>query len=79
MEPFNMTTPQYDELFLAIGRLEGKVDALISMQQYQQNQLIEHDKRLRILEHTRGYVMGWSVALGALASVCINIFVRLVN
>lgn len=74
-----MTTPQYDELFLAIGRLEGKVDALISMQQYQQTQIGEHDKRIRILEHTKGYITGWAIAVGAVISVCINIFVKLVN
>jgi hypothetical protein len=32
-----MTSSHHDELFLAIGRLEGKVDSLLSMHQVTQN------------------------------------------
>ena len=64
-----MTSPHHDELFLAIGRLEGKVDSLLAMQGHQQEELKDHDARLRNLEHARGYVMGVSAAIGAIVSV----------
>jgi len=38
-----MTSTHHEELFLAIGRLEGKVDSLLAMQSHQQDQLKEHD------------------------------------
>lgn len=71
-----MTSPHHDELFLAIGRLEGKVDALLSMQQYQQDQLKDHDSRIRSLEHSRGYVMGWSASIGAFTSAIITFIIK---
>jgi hypothetical protein len=64
-----MTSPHHDELFLAIGRLEGKVDSLLAMQGHQQEELKDHDARLRNLEHARGYLMGVSAAIGAIVSV----------
>ena len=64
-----MSSERHDELFLAIGRLEGKVDSLLAMQGHQQEELKDHDARLRNLEHARGYVMGVSAAIGAIVSV----------
>jgi hypothetical protein len=64
-----MSLPHHDELFLAIGRLEGKVDSLLAMQGHQQEELKDHDARLRNLEHARGYLMGVSAAIGAIVSI----------
>jgi hypothetical protein len=64
-----MSSERHDELFLAIGRLEGKVDSLLAMQGHQQEELKDHDARLRNLEHARGYIMGVSAAIGAIVSV----------
>ena len=69
-----MTTPHHDELFLVIGRLEGKVDSLLSMQGHQQDQLKNHDSRLRLLEHARGQIMGYAAAVGAGMSILVNYF-----
>jgi hypothetical protein len=74
-----MTSPHHDELFLAIGRLEGKVDSLLAMQGHQQEELKDHDTRLRNLEHARGYIMGVSAAIGAIVSVAGTWLVKLVN
>ena len=71
-----MTSPHHDELFLAIGRLEGKVDSLLAMQSHQQDQLKEHDSRIRSLEHSRGYMLGWSAAIGAGMSLAANYLVK---
>jgi hypothetical protein len=69
-----MTSPHHDELFLAIGRLEGKVDSLLSMQGQQQDQLKGHDVRIRVLEHARGQIMGYAAAVGAGMSILVNYF-----
>jgi hypothetical protein len=74
-----MTSPHHDELFLAIGRLEGKVDSLLAMQGHQQEELKDHDTRLRNLEHARGYVMGVSAAIGAIVSVAGSWLAKLMN
>lgn len=71
-----MTAEHHDELFLAIGRLEGKVDSLIAMQTRQSEELKEHDHRLRSLEHSRGYMLGWAAAIGAGMSMVANLFIR---
>lgn len=71
-----MTERHHDELFLAIGRLEGKVDSLISMQSRQTEELKEHDHRLRSLEHSRGYMLGWAAAIGAGMSMAANFIIR---
>jgi hypothetical protein len=74
-----MTSTHHDELFLAIGRLEGKVDSLLAMQGHQQEELKDHDTRLRNLEHARGYIMGVSAAIGAIVSVAGTWLAKLMN
>ena len=74
-----MTAQHHDELFLAIGRLEGKVDSLISMQSRQSEELKEHDHRLRSLEHSRGYMLGWAAAIGATVSFIANYMIRAIT
>ena len=74
-----MTSSHHDELFLAIGRLEGKVDSLLAMQGHQQEELKDHDARLRNLEHARGYIMGVSAAIGAIVSVAGSWLAKLMN
>jgi hypothetical protein len=63
-----------DELFLAIGRLEGKVDSLLSMQGHQQEQIKDHDNRLRELEHARSFIIGGAGAVSAAVSLLIHLF-----
>jgi hypothetical protein len=74
-----MTSTHHDELFLAIGRLEGKVDSLLAMQQMAQDELKDHDARLRNLEHARGYIMGVSASIGAIVSLAGSWLAKLVN
>ena len=66
-----MTSSHNEELFLAIGRLEGKVDSLLAMQSIQQ-----HDSRIRSLEHSRGYMLGTAAAIGASMSLVSNYLIR---
>lgn len=71
-----MTSPHHDELFLAIGRLEGKVDSLLSLQGAQQEQIKEHDNRIRALEYAKGHLMGYAAAIGAGCGFAMNYAIR---
>ena len=71
-----MTTQHNDELFLAIGRLEGKVDSILAQQSRQNDELKAHDNRLRSLEHSRGYMLGWAAAIGAMFSFAANYLIK---
>ena len=71
-----MTSPHHDELFLAIGRLEGKVDSILAQQSRQNDELKSHDNRIRSLEHSRGYMLGWAAAIGAVCSIAANYLIK---
>lgn len=74
-----MITDQHDarQLFLAIGRLEGKVDSLLTLSQKLEAEVSDMDQRLRTLEHSRHFLMGISAVIGAVASVAVAIATRL--
>ena len=61
-----------DEILLALGRLEGKVDSLITTQTIHNEELGRHDKRLRDLEQSKSWVLGAAAAIGAIASILVN-------
>jgi hypothetical protein len=71
-----MSSERHDELFLAIGRLEGKVDSILSQQGRQSDELKSHDSRIRSLEHSRGYMLGWAAAIGAMFSFAANYLIK---
>lgn len=75
-ERLTMTSSHNEELFLAIGRLEGKVDSLLSMHSQHTDALKEHDERIRSLEYSRGYMLGWSAAIGAGMSLAASYLIR---
>ena len=58
-----------NDLMLALGRLEGKVDALIQGQAAQGEKLNAHDKRIRELEQAKSWLLGIAAAAGSGASV----------
>ena len=61
---------------LAIGRLEGKVDTLIQMQRIQEEQIKNHEDRLRQLEHSKSYAMGIAAAVGAIISTITTVLTK---
>lgn len=67
-----MSSTHHDELFLAIGRLEGKVDSILAQQSRQNDELKSHDNRIRALEHSKSFTMGWAAAIGAAVSIAAN-------
>jgi len=62
-----------NEILIALGRLEGKVDALITRQSIHDEKLEGHDKRLRDLEQSKAWILGAAAILGALGAFVMNI------
>tara|TARA_R100000329_G_scaffold77620_1_gene66680 strand:- start:103 stop:318 length:216 start_codon:yes stop_codon:yes gene_type:complete len=54
-----------NEILIALGRLEGKVDALIARQAIHDEELDRHDKRLRDLEQSKSWFLGAAAIIGA--------------
>jgi hypothetical protein len=75
----DMTSSHNEELFLAIGRLEGKVDSLLAMQGQQQDQIKAHDGRIRLLENARHHLMGYAAAIGAGVSILVNYLAKSIH
>lgn len=71
-----MTLHGESEIMLAIGRLEGKVDTLIQMQRIQEEQIKNHEDRLRQLEHSKSYAMGIAAAIGAIVSTAMSLVTK---
>jgi len=61
-----------NEILMALGRLEGKVDALIARQAIHDEELDRHDKRIRDLEQSRSWLLGGAAVVGAVAAFIIN-------
>jgi TolA-binding protein len=57
-----------DEILLAIGRLEGKVDSLLQMQKSHTEELDRHEARIRSLESHRSTVLGAAGVIGGAIS-----------
>lgn len=62
-----MTTQ--DDLLLAIGRLEGKLDSILATMRIHHEELESLDDRIRSLEHGRSYVLGIACALSLLVTL----------
>ena len=58
-----------DDITFILGRLEGKVDSLLTASRQQGAVLTEHDGRIRKLENYKSYVLGWTVAIASLTSL----------
>lgn len=67
----------HDEtLFLALGRLEGKVDSILALQKAQEEQLKAHDERLRVLENSKAFLMGGAAIVGGSVSALISLLTK---
>lgn len=56
-------------ILVALGRLEGKMDALISRQNLVDSRMEAHDIRIRELEQSKSWILGAAGVCGALASL----------
>ena len=55
-----------------LGKLEGKIDSLISSVQEQTSDIQEHEKRIRILETSKAWAIGWASAAAILISLIVQ-------
>lgn len=62
------------EIFLHLGRLEGKVDAILANQTSMANQLEDHDKRIGNLELFKAWQLGASAVIASLVAACVGYF-----
>lgn len=65
---------QNDNLFLHLGRLEGKVDAILSNQTLMANELEEHDDRIGKLEHHHSWFLGASAVVASVVATAVGFF-----
>jgi len=57
-----------EELMMALGRLEGKVDSLITRQALHDQEMDKFDQRLRSIENSRSWLIGAAAVFGAAGS-----------
>tara|TARA_R100001510_G_C7467096_1_gene85027 strand:+ start:274 stop:480 length:207 start_codon:yes stop_codon:yes gene_type:complete len=57
-----------EEVLIALGRLEGKVDSLITRQALVDEELSRQEARIRKLEQSKSWLIGAAAVVGAVAS-----------
>ncbi|MBN9564879.1 MAG: hypothetical protein J0G29_02105 [Alphaproteobacteria bacterium] len=67
-----MTEPTTNKILLLLGRLEGKVDSLLSSQSDTNEDIKTHDKRLSKLERAQAYLAGALALCSIIASLVIK-------
>ena len=63
-----------DDLLLAIGRLEGKVDSVLATMNRHGEELERLDHRIRRLEQSKSWILGAAAVVGAISSFFLNNF-----
>lgn len=61
-----------EEILLALGRLEGKVDAMMTSLRMQEQELKVLDKRIRELEQSRAWMLGAAAIISMLAGFIVK-------
>ena len=61
-----------NNIFLHLGRLEGKVDAILSNQTLMANELEDHDKRIGKLENHHSWFLGASAVVASVVATAIG-------
>ena len=61
-----------NEILIALGRLEGKVDCLITRQAIHDEELDRHDARIRDLEQSKSWVLGAVAVVASAVTLTIN-------
>lgn len=61
-----------EEILLALGRLEGKVDAMMAALRTQEQELKVLEKRIRELEQSRAWMLGAAAVISAIAGLVVK-------
>lgn len=62
-----------DQILLALGRLEGKVDSLIAQQVRTMEDIDLLDSRVRVLEGSKAWMIGAATVVGAATSFLVKL------
>lgn len=62
-----------EEILLTLGRLEGKVDAMMTSLRMQEQELKVLDKRIRELEQSRAWMLGAAAVISILAGFVVKL------
>lgn len=62
-----------EEILLALGRLEGKVDAMMTSLRVQEQELKVLEKRIRELENSRAWMLGAAAVIAAIAGFIVKL------
>lgn len=71
--------PENEDLFLALGRLEGKVDSLLQSNSRMESTLGAHDIRIRDLEKHKSFIMGMAALISGALSVAVSLVSKLLH
>tara|TARA_Y100000310_G_C20170180_1_gene573291 strand:- start:187 stop:417 length:231 start_codon:yes stop_codon:yes gene_type:complete len=66
-----MTDISDNDMYLILGRLEGKLDSLMVVTEKQWDTIEKHDTRIKKLEKDRHMVYGAAAVLGVIGSIVI--------
>lgn len=61
-----------EEILLALGRLEGKVDSMMTSLRVQEQELKVLEKRIRELENNRAWMLGAAAVISAIAGFIVK-------
>lgn len=62
-----------EEILLALGRLEGKVDAMMTSLRIQQEELQRLDVRIRHLEQSKAWLLGAAAVISFLSGLAVRL------
>lgn len=61
-----------DEVLIALGRLEGKVDAMMTSLRVQEQELKVLDSRIRELEKSRAWMLGAAAVISLISGLVVK-------
>lgn len=62
-----------EEILLALGRLEGKVDSMMTSLRIQQEELQRLDVRIRHLEQSKAWLLGAAAVISFLSGLVVRL------
>lgn len=61
-----------EEVLIALGRLEGKVDAMMTSLRLQEQELKKMDERVRHLEQSKAWLLGAAAVISLIAGFVVK-------
>lgn len=61
-----------DEVLIALGRLEGKVDAMMTALRVQEQEIRKMEERVRHLEQSKAWLLGAAAVISVIAGFIVK-------